>query len=93
MFHRKFVPAVLAVLLVLDIRDPIRLALFAKFAAVEAAAVLVVAVAVGAVAVVPSQICKFVTAIRRYVGSQRDGFWGTPQAFVTSFYVNVTNIS
>ena len=58
MFQPKFVPAVLAVLLVLDIRDPIRLALFAKVAAVEAAGFLVVAVAVEAAAVVPSQICN-----------------------------------
>ena len=57
MFHRKFVTAVVAVLLVLDIRDPFRLALFAKVAAVEAAGFLV-AVAVEAAAVVPSQICN-----------------------------------
>ena len=41
----------------LDIRDPFRLALFAKVAAVEAAGFLV-AVAVEAAAVVPSQICN-----------------------------------
>jgi len=58
LFHRKFVTAAVALLIVFDTSDPLRLALFAEFAPVEAAAVLVVAVAVGAAAVVPLKICN-----------------------------------
>ena len=63
LFHRKLVAVVVAVMEVLDIRDPLRQSLFAEFAAVEAAAVLVVAVAVEAAAVVPSQICNCSSSI------------------------------
>jgi len=56
LFRRKFAAGILVVL---DIRDPLRLSLFAEFAAVEAAAVLVGAVAVEAAAVVSSQICSW----------------------------------
>ena len=59
MFHRKFVTAAVALLVVFDTSDPLRLALFAEVSAVEAAAVLVVAVAVEAAAVVSSQICSW----------------------------------
>ena len=58
LFHRKFVTAVVAVIVVLDIRDPFRLALLAEVAAVEAAAFVVLSVSVEAAAVVPSQICN-----------------------------------
>ena len=58
MFHRKFVTAAVALLVVFDTSDPLRLALFAEVAAVEAAAFVVLSVAVEAAAVVPSQICN-----------------------------------